>query len=189
MMKKSILAAIAMGFAGISSAATFNFDRGTGSATSFDSYTTYTQSSGGITVSVTGAGDGNKVIRSYAQGLGVGTNLFNYLMSTNESLTFTFNQAVNVAQVVINSYGTGTLTWTGGSISGLTGTTITTPGLNAHFHTVNLTNVTSFTIKSNSNYLMVDGLAGVTAVPVPAAAWFMGSGLLGLAGVARRRRN
>lgn len=30
--------------------------------------------------------------------------------------------------------------------------------------------------------------SGVAAVPVPAAAWLMGSGLLGLAGVARRRR-
>ena len=32
-------------------------------------------------------------------------------------------------------------------------------------------------------------LTQVAAVPVPAAAWLMGSGLLGLVGVARRRRN
>ena len=31
-------------------------------------------------------------------------------------------------------------------------------------------------------------VAGVSAVPLPAAAWLMGSGLLGLVGVARRRR-
>jgi len=187
-MKKTILALTLLGVASVSSAATFDFDRASGSATSVDSYTTYTQSSGGITVSVTGAGDGNKVSRTYAQGLGVGTNLFNYLMGTNETLTFTFNQAVDLQQIILNSYGTGTLTWVGGSISGLDGTVDTTPGLNGQFHTVNLTNITSFSIKANSNYLMVDGLAGVTShVPVPAAAWLMGSGLLSLAGVGRRR--
>ena len=30
-------------------------------------------------------------------------------------------------------------------------------------------------------------ISGLTAVPVPAAAWLFGSGLIGLAGVARRR--
>jgi hypothetical protein len=29
----------------------------------------------------------------------------------------------------------------------------------------------------------------VESVPIPAAAWLLGSGLLGLAGVARRQRN
>ena len=33
------------------------------------------------------------------------------------------------------------------------------------------------------------GFAGTTIVPVPAAAWLMGSGLIGLAGFARRRQN
>ena len=32
-------------------------------------------------------------------------------------------------------------------------------------------------------------VSGVAAVPVPAAAWLMGSSLLGLAGIARKRRN
>jgi hypothetical protein len=34
-----------------------------------------------------------------------------------------------------------------------------------------------------------DGVLGVTTVPVPAAVWLFGSGLLGLVGVARRKRN
>lgn len=33
----------------------------------------------------------------------------------------------------------------------------------------------------------IDALAAPAAVPVPAAAWLMGSGLLGLIGVARRK--
>lgn len=188
-MKRSILALTIMGVASAASATNFDFDRATGLATTVDSYATYTQSADGITVSVTGSGDGNRVSRTYAQGLGVGTNLFNYLMGTNETLTFTFNKAVNLQQIVLNSYGSGTLTWAGGSIGGLGGTVDTNPGLHGQFHTVNLNNITSFSIRADNNYLMVDGLVGVApAVPVPAAAWLMGSALLSLGGLTRRRR-
>jgi hypothetical protein len=37
----------------------------------------------------------------------------------------------------------------------------------------------------NANFDMTT----LTVVPIPAAAWLFGSGLLGLVGVARRRRN
>lgn len=36
---------------------------------------------------------------------------------------------------------------------------------------------------------MVVGMTDVSAVPVPAAAWLFGSGIFGLASIARRRRN
>ena len=48
-------------------------------------------------------------------------------------------------------------------------------------------------VATGSSYSMTvtmlgGGAAGLTAVPVPAAVWLFGSGLIGLAGVARRKR-
>lgn len=39
-----------------------------------------------------------------------------------------------------------------------------------------------------SNYVEVDGFADVAPVPIPAAVWLLGSGLLGLFGIRRKRR-
>jgi hypothetical protein len=36
---------------------------------------------------------------------------------------------------------------------------------------------------------VIEGAVGVPAVPVPAAAWLFGSGLIGLVGVARRKKS
>lgn len=41
---------------------------------------------------------------------------------------------------------------------------------------------------SGSNYVEVDGFADVAAVPVPGAVWLLGSGLLGLIGVRRKKK-
>ena len=51
----------------------------------------------------------------------------------------------------------------------------------------NLTSPSSFQGASNIRYSYIDNLQ-VSAVPVPAAAWLFGSGLLGLTGIARRRK-
>jgi hypothetical protein len=46
----------------------------------------------------------------------------------------------------------------------------------------------SFTLNSDGTLVYSLDPAGVTAVPLPAAAWLMGAGLLGLGGAARRRK-
>lgn len=51
----------------------------------------------------------------------------------------------------------------------------------------------TFSVEAGKNYFFgaeasVGGYTGVSAVPVPAAVWLFGSGLLGLLGVARSKR-
>ena len=48
----------------------------------------------------------------------------------------------------------------------------------------------SFTYVGQNAHWVIEGVAhtGSSAVPVPAAGWLMGSGLLGLAGIARRKK-
>lgn len=43
-------------------------------------------------------------------------------------------------------------------------------------------------VRNRSAWAVRSGDIGVSAVPVPAAAWLFGSGMIGLLGVARRRR-
>jgi hypothetical protein len=45
----------------------------------------------------------------------------------------------------------------------------------------------SFSAESSTSYSMTVTVAGIPAVPVPAAIWLFGSGLIGLVGVARRK--
>jgi hypothetical protein len=47
----------------------------------------------------------------------------------------------------------------------------------------------TFTLESDGDVVYCAGTAcpGAGVIPIPAAAWLFGSGLLGLAGVARRR--
>lgn len=55
-------------------------------------------------------------------------------------------------------------------------------------HYITPTDDPSYSYVGFTAYWLVDGVAHTSAVPVPAAAYLFGSGLLGLAGVARRRR-
>ena len=49
-----------------------------------------------------------------------------------------------------------------------------------------ITNITPSFISDNYRWAVFEG--NVSAVPIPAAVWLFGSGLLGLVGVARRRK-
>jgi hypothetical protein len=58
----------------------------------------------------------------------------------------------------------------------------------AFSHLFTIVDDPSETYVGYTTYWILEGTMS-TAVPIPAAAWLMGSGLLGLAGVARRRRS
>jgi hypothetical protein len=54
--------------------------------------------------------------------------------------------------------------------------------------TVGVTQVLGQTVTANDLLLEADGYVNLTAVPIPAAVWLFGSGLLGLVGIARRKK-
>ena len=65
------------------------------------------------------------------------------------------------------------------------------PNMSANFDILTLVPTgqsTTTTIEYNCTFVLGDTCAEVAAVPVPAAVWLFGSGLLGLVGVARRKK-
>ncbi|WP_206609541.1 VPLPA-CTERM sorting domain-containing protein [Thiohalobacter thiocyanaticus] len=100
-----------------------------------------------------------------------------------------FSTGTNNMEIQVGSYnftdaddalGGGTMTLSGGSFVGLSYLAGTLPGFNS----------------TVSTFASLDGTIGgswdvnsfqTTVVPVPAAVWLFGSGLLGLVGIARRR--
>jgi len=52
----------------------------------------------------------------------------------------------------------------------------------------NSLNVAQITLESDGDFTYVLAPAAVSAVPVPAAAWLLGSGLMGIGGMIRRRK-
>ena len=112
--------------------------------------------------------------------------------SLDESLTFTFDTSITsfgfdlnpnpgrlegwAMEFTTNGSGGGTFNLPVEDITEFRGFVFDTP-------------FTSFTLTSSANDAPwgLDNLAAVSPVPVPAAAWLFGSGLIGLIGVARRK--
>jgi hypothetical protein len=83
-----------------------------------------------------------------------------------------------IASIPLTQTGLATMACTAGSSCSDTSSYV----LDAAFHV----NGAGFTTVAYTVHL--EGTVSSTAVPIPAAAWLFGSGLLGLAGVARRRK-
>ena len=108
-------------------------------------------------------------------------------------MRLSFSTAVNIGDLLLKAWEGPdrlALTWNGGSID----VDADHNGLSSDdTWGINLTGVNWLELKGNSigTVTTLSGLNNVTAtptVPVPAAAWLMGSGLAGLVGIARRRR-
>ena len=183
--KALLAAAVISGMAGAASATTYNFSNN-GTVFTVDGIKLTVTTPTGTVVNTASTGLG--VRRTAGEDTSMNSDAIN---EGKDILIFTFDKAVKLTNMSMTA-------WQNGSLldqADLTynGTTTRLPNTGPNF-TFNPTYypgvyVTSFTLtaKGSGTAFRVSSL-GVTEVPVPAAAWLMGSGLLGVAGVARRRR-
>lgn len=194
-MKSSLrllMAALALGAAGAASATPVTFTFNNGSAID-NKQNSFLFSVGGVNLTVTA---GSNKVAYRQEGLGVFTGgadagEFNSYAGHNgvETLTFTFDQTVTLSSISFFLFENNTDQ--GKLVYGSTTKTINKTS-DAVFGTPVSLNSFTFTATGLFTSYRISGLQVNTvapAVPVPAAAWLMGSGLLGLAGVARRRRS
>jgi hypothetical protein len=114
-------------------------------------------------------------------------------VTTNESLLLTFNQVVTIdtTTFVNGNHGTTfseyfTLSIDGNAATMYSLTNIFTMGLTGTTFEFFNPNTGGTSTVSNDKQFYINTLE-VTAVPVPAAVWLFGTGLMGLVGVARRK--
>ena len=170
-------------------------------------YTVFTHSQDGITLNASGqSADGQTPYYAYLDsgnaGLGVCQQLTASLQCTpssddnvtyNEQLRLDFDQTVTLSEITFVNGNHGTA-FEGVFELAVDGGPATTYNL-THLFPTTLTGQTFDFINPNiaggsnvsNNYQFYISTVSISAVPVPAAAWLFGSGLLGLAGVARRR--
>ena len=147
---------------------------------------------GGITLTVTSTAGS---VNNSSSGLGVkrssledGSMNSDLINEGKDTLVFTFSKAVTLTKFGMTAWQNGSaLDQADLKYNGVT-TRLPNTGPNFTF-AVSPPYVTSFTLtaKGGGTAFRVASLE-VREVPVPAAAWLMGSGLVGLAGIARRKR-
>lgn len=129
-----------------------------------------------------------------------GISALGFSEAENASLTFTFDNAITAFGVDVNDMNFGNMTFSDNIgnlftdvLIGDNGTDAGGPGFTNHqfFGVTNseaFTSITlSFTGASSSGLITVDRLEYSSVVPVPAAAWLFGSGLIGLFSLRRRK--
>ncbi|HSB95085.1 MAG TPA: VPLPA-CTERM sorting domain-containing protein [Spongiibacteraceae bacterium] len=184
--KALLAAALISGMAGAASATTYNFSNN-GTVFTVDGIKLTVTTPTGTVFNTAGSGLG--VRRSGIEDTSMNSDLIN---EGKDILLFTFDHAIKLTNMSVTA-------WQNGSSldqADLTYNGVTTrlPNSGPNFTFSNPIYVTSFTLtaKGGGTAFRVSSL-GVAAqpappaVPVPAAAWLMGSGLVGLAGMARRR--
>ncbi|GMQ84051.1 MAG: hypothetical protein BMS9Abin06_0803 [Gammaproteobacteria bacterium] len=172
-----------------------------------NSYTTFTYSEGSITVNASGqSADGTQDYYAYMDSGNAGLGVCEALTasgrcspSSDDNVTFDellrldFNQPVSLSDITFINGNHGN-TFDGVFELSVDGGPATTYNLTSNF-SMNLTGTTFDFINPNiqggsnvsNGYQFYIGSATVTAVPVPAAGWLFVSGMLGLAGLSRRK--
>lgn len=204
--KASLLAGVAaLGLSGLASAASFDF---TGADRLADgNYSAANFLEGGVSLTVTPTGNTTKVV-GYWEGLGgfstgadIGTfdDCCSVSPQDKDQLVFTFGSKVTLGGISFRQWENGfdkvdLVTDTGTTYQLRTSTSSASAGLIDYFAFATPLTLQSFTLKAvggAGTATYVHGLQNanlVSQVPVPAAAWLMGSALVGLAGVARRKQ-
>lgn len=184
---KALLAgALMSAVAGTASATTYTFNSN-GTVFNIDGITlTVTSTAGSVNNSSSGLG----VKRSSLESGDMNSDLIN---EGKDTLVFTFSKAVKLNSFSMSAWQNGSsLDQADLKYNGVT-TRLPNSGPNFTFTPADYVTSFSLTAKGGGTAFRVKTV-GVTAqpvaptVPVPAAAWLMGSGLVGLAGLARRKR-
>lgn len=189
-LSRMALISLALTIGQAATAATFNYSN-PGAVSAMG----YSSTAGGVTATVTASGNH---LAYYALAPGLGNSGCHFGICSNaiqntESVTVTFSQAVTMSSLKIAAWDSAdgiSLTASNGNSSLLNnGPLFATVG---NFNLSGLGQFTSLTI-AGASFTSVFSLremivTPVSSVPVPAAAWLMGSGLVSLAGLAKRKQ-
>ncbi len=205
-LKASLLAGVAaVSLSGVASAASFDFtgedrlaDGKYNAANFFDNGVSLTVSPTGNTTKVVGYWEG---LGGFSNGVDLGTfdDCCGVLNQDKDQLVFSFGQKVTLGGISFRQWENGfdkvdLVTNTGQTINLRTSNYTGDGVLIDYFTFATPLTLQSFTLKAiggGGTTTYIHGLQNVnlvSEVPVPAAAWLMGSALLGLASVARRKQ-
>jgi hypothetical protein len=184
--KALLAAALISGMAGAASATTYNFSNN-GTVFTVDGIKLTVTTPTGTVINTSGSGLG--VRRNALEDTSMNSDAIN---EGKDILVFTFDHAVSLSSMSMTAWQNGNLL--DQADLSYNGVTTRLPNTGPNFTFSNPVYVTSFTLTAKGSgtafrvaSLGVSAQPVAPAVPVPAAAWLMGSGLVGLAGMARRR--
>lgn len=185
-MKKQLFAMMVAGLlAPLANAATMSFDNGSGS-----------YSASGVTGTV-GTTGGSLFYNGVENAIGVGTNVLNGALAQGETLSVSFSQTITVTNMYFRQWENPGLFFTYDNVNANDGDDFSTNLIESD-QVIGL--LDRFAINDDMSGFTLTPQNGVTAVylhsidfevaevPLPAAAWLFGSAVVGLGGIARRKR-